>query len=137
MTILESSLTGGGSLVQLAPDLLALERRSGGGINSYEIDTVAMTAGVEGAVLTLTGKYAVSYLDLRSLVSESMTCRMVVDSVEIWDSTITTSTNWSIYNTITDQNFLPAFEVKASLVLYLTTTTDTSIDVYHSEVKTL
>jgi len=128
-------LTVQGVPIQLAPDLLALERR--GGIAMYESDTVAMVAGVESAVLTLSGKYTVNYLELRSLIAESMTVRMVLDSVEIYDSTITTGSAWSIYNTITDQNFLPAFQVTSTLVLYLTTTTDTSIDVYHSEVKTL
>lgn len=130
-------LTVQGVPIQLAPDLLALERRSGGGVSMYEVDTVTMVAGVESAILTLTGKYSTSYLELRSLVSESMRVRMELDGVEIWDSTITTGSTWSLYNAIADQNFLPAFQVNSSLVLYLTTTTDTSIDVYHSEVKTL
>jgi hypothetical protein len=126
-------LTVQGVPIQLAPDLLALERRS----VMYETDTVAMVAGVESAVLTLSDKYAVNYLELRGLIAESMTVRMEVDSVEIWNSTITTGSTWSLYNTLADQNFLPAFQVNSSLVLYLTTTTDTSIDMYHSEVKIL
>jgi len=103
----------------------------------YEVDTVAMVAGVESAVLTLSGKYTVNFLELRNLIAESMTVRMVLDSVEIYDSTITTGSVWSIYNTLADQNFLPAFQVTSTLVLYLTTTTDTSISLYHSEVKVL
>ena len=130
-------LTVQGVPIQLAPDLLALERRSAGGIAMYEDETVAMVAGVESAVLTLSGKYTVNYLELRNLIAESMTVRMVLDSVEIYDSTITTGTVWSIYNTLADQNAAPAFQVKSSLVVYLTTTTDTSIGMYHSEVKVL
>jgi hypothetical protein len=130
-------LTVQGVPIQLAPDLLALERRSGGGVNMYEADVVTMVAGVENAILTLTGKYAVSYLELRSLAAESMTVRLVKDSVEVWDSTITTGPNWALYNTLGSQSSLPAFQVGSELVLYLTTTTDTSIAIYHSEVKTL
>jgi len=130
-------LTVQGIPIQLAPDLLALERRAANGINMYEIDTVAMVAGVESAVLTLSGKYTVNYLELRSLIAESMTVRMVLDSIEIYDSTITTGSVWSIYNSLANQNAAPAFQVGSSLVVYLTTTTDTSIDIFHSEVKTL
>ena len=126
----------GGALIKLAPDLLALERRAQA--NMYESDNVTMVAGVENEILTLTGKYAVSFLELRSLVLESMTVRMEVNGTPIWNSTKTlTASNWSLHNALIDQNFLPAFQVNSSFSLFLTTTSDTSIDLFHTETKTL
>ena len=133
-----STIAGsGGVLIQLAPDLLALERR--GQQLNYESNTsIVMVAGVENEILTLTGKYAVSFLELRSLVLESMTVRMEVNGTPIWNSTKTlTASNWSLHNALIDQNFLPAFQVNSSLSLFLTTTSDTSIDLFHTETKTL
>jgi hypothetical protein len=127
-------LTVQGVPIQLAPDLLALERRGQG--DMYESEAVTMVGGVESAVLTLTGKYAVTYLELRDLINESMRLRIVIDSVEITDSTVTlASSNWSLYNTLAKQSELPPFQVASSLVIYLTTTTDTAVGIYHSEVK--
>tara|TARA_R110000850_G_scaffold154536_3_gene277992 strand:+ start:7400 stop:7810 length:411 start_codon:yes stop_codon:yes gene_type:complete len=136
MTINTANFGGDNALIRLAPDLLNLEQRLSS-TAMYKRETVTMVAGVESAILTLTGKYAVAFLELRELVSESMTARMVVDGVEIWDSTITTGSAWALYNELSNQNFLPPFQAASTLTLYLTTTTDTSVEIYHSEVKLL
>ena len=130
-------LTVQGVPIQLAPDLLALERRGQQSNYASEL-SIAMVAGVENEILTLPGKYAVSFLELRSLALESMTVRMEVNGTPIWNSTKTlTASNWSLHNTLEDQNSLPAFQVNSSLSLFLTTTSDTDIDLFHTETKTI
>jgi hypothetical protein len=128
----------GGALVKLAPDLLALERRS----NSvpYEQETIPMVAGVEKEILAYSVKTAVSFIFLQGLALESMTCRMLVDGIEIWDSTVTLGdSTWALYGDIVSgQPFRnTAFQVTSSLSLLLTTTTDTSIVVDHIGTKIL
>jgi hypothetical protein len=135
MTINTSNFGGDNALIRLSPDLLALERRVNSTVMHEEV-TLTMVAGVENAILTLTGKHAVSCLELSSLVAESMTVRLVVDTVEIWDATVTVAgTEWSLYNELAEQNILPAFQVTSSLVLYLTTTTDLSVKLDSTAIK--
>ena len=130
-------LTVEGVPIQLAPDLTMLEDKVS--VAMYTTLTgIVMVAGVEKEILTMTGKFAVSYLELRALLLESMTIRMEIDGVEIWDSTrIMTSSNFPLWSVLADQNQLGAFQVGSSLKLFLTTTTDTDVDLFYTARKVL
>ena len=86
MTINTSSL-GGGGLPRLAPDLTWPSSKAIGLVGYTTISGINGTTGGLVTVLSLSGKYAVSLIRLTSLVSESITLKLTVDGVVIWNNT--------------------------------------------------
>lgn len=131
-------LTVQGVPIELDVDLLAWEQTPLS--LPYDQKDVVMVAGVEKEILTLTGKHAVSLLELSLLVNENMTVRLVVNGVEVRNSTSAiTSAEWALYNSAdpTSNSLLPAFQVQTSLSLFLTTTSDLSVRLKYIAIKTL
>jgi len=131
-------LTVQGVPIELDVDLTAWERSSSS--VQYDFTTEVMVAGVEKEILALSGKYAVSLLELTGLVNESMTVRMLINGVEVRDSTmVITSAVWNLHGSRASSvpALMPAFQVGTSLSLLLTTTSDLSINLNYIAIKTL
>lgn len=90
-TSLKQAFSGGGGIIQLQPDLTG----SGQGV----VDITA--TGVEQVALSLSGRYAVSVLQLETGTVDPCTIVMIVDGVTILNTTVTASSNtndiYSIY----------------------------------------
>ena len=128
MTIKLSGISGGGGLPKLAPDLdypnRFIEIRP-----QRQVIVSIPSPGVDYAtVLSLTGKFVISSLQLTGLINEFWNFRLTIDGVVIWDAgqgisnaTIQilggASTVFTDTSIICDSSFL--FEVRS--------TTDTSI----------
>lgn len=128
MTIKLSGISGGGGLPKLAPDLTYpstfLEVRP-----QRQVIVSIPNPGVDYAtVLSLTGKFVISSLQLTGLLSEFWNFRLTIDGVVIWDDGKNfsnanaqilggASTGFTDTSIICDSSFL--FEVRS--------TTDTSV----------
>ena len=120
---------GGGGLPQLAPDLTYPSSRLTASSTWQRIAAINASAGLTTA-LSLTGKYAVTYLLFRSLSSESVTVKLTIDGVVIWNDTFTTATTMALFgnNSSTGAGSEEVLQCNSSLLLEIQTATDTSID---------
>lgn len=121
------SVSGGGGLPELAPDLTFPSSLSAG-VAYKETTGIDATSGLT-TLLSLTGKHMISLLEIRSLISESITVKLTVDSVVIWNDTFALSSTvlfllGSNSSTSTSADF---FSCNSSFLLELQTTTDTDV----------
>lgn len=121
MTILLSSF-GGGGLPRLAPDLnFPLERASGA--STLKSVNLTPTPGTPEAALSLSGKWAVNFLEFLGLTSEALTIKLTVDGVIIWNSTVPPATTQHLLG---EQNTNEAYQCESSFLLEITTISTTS-----------
>ena len=123
MTILISSLGACGSLPQLAPDLSfpANLNANDGVITVTNIDG---SSGLTTA-LSLSGKWSISLLRFQNLTSESITVKMTVDGVVIWNTSLTPpSSILTLLGHIGTSSTREFFQCESSLLLEIQTTTD-------------
>lgn len=119
------SLVGGGGRPRLAPELSYPSALSPG--NLYKQVTIN-PAGVLTTALSLTGKWQIGLMEFGNLTAETVTVKMSVDGVLIWDSTFTCSISIPLNGRITNnQPMASDFECQSSLLLELRTATDTSV----------
>lgn len=123
-------LNAGGAGFKLAPDLDFPSRLVGK--NGVEVVTIDPSAGLATA-LSLTGKWAVSYLVFSGLTAETVTVELTVDGVTVWNSTFTTSdTALSLLgytgSTTTGSINDAIITCDTSLVLRISTATDNSVN---------
>lgn len=84
-SVLLSSITGGGGGINLAPELtFPLKSRAGTSSSASNVDTsVGLTQ-----MLSLTGRFSVSFLELSQLTaSDATTVKLTVDGVVVWNDT--------------------------------------------------
>lgn len=125
MTILLSSLGGGGGLPQLAPDLSfpANINANDGAITVTNIDG---SSGLTTA-LSLSGKWSIGLLRFQSLTSESITIKLTVDGVVIWNTALTPpSSNLVLLGNTSTSSTREFFQCESSLLLEIQTTTDSN-----------
>ena len=132
MSELLSSITGGGGLPQLAPDLTY---PSSLGVNRgyVWVTGIDASAGLTTA-LSLTGKFAIDLLQFVGLTNESITVKLTVDGVIIWNDTyVTGATTLRLFglNESGGEDTPSTMQCNESLLLEIQTTTDTSIDLYY------
>jgi len=85
--LLSSVTGGGGGGIKLAPDLTFPSSIIG--VAGYtRISGIDGSSGLTPA-LSLSGKFVIDLLEFSSLASETMTFRLTVDTVPIWDDTFT------------------------------------------------
>ena len=122
---------GSGGLPKLAPNLTwpsSLASNNGsvfiGAINAV---------GSLTTVLSLTGKYAIDLLRFDGLASESMTFKLTIDGVVIWNDTFSPSAGLRLFgsNTATNSSTPSTMQCDASLLLEVQTTADASIGLYY------
>jgi hypothetical protein len=92
---------------------------------------ITVVAGVDSTLLTLTGKFSISYLDIFNLVSEAVTIKLTVDGVIIWNSVPTNGTTQHLFgaevNSTGTQQITENMQCNESLLLEINTTSDTSV----------
>lgn len=124
-----STVVGGASgLPQLAPDLTYPSTLSG----SSGFVTVAGIDGSSGltTALSLSGKFAIDLLYFAGLALESMTFKLTVDGVVIWNSSFSVSgTSLSLFGAFNSaaNSTTSSMQCKNSLLLEIQTTSDTSV----------
>ena len=127
-----NSLVGGSSFLKLAPDV-------GGYISQTDssISEKILISGIDGSsglttAVSLTGKYAISYLRFSALSNESTTVKMTVDGEVIYNDTRSTiaSNQWFIFGG--ESESLPFFTCDSSFLLEIQTTSDSSVNLFYS-----
>ena len=117
--------TDGGGLPQLAPDLTFPASVTGGrstrfisGINAFNALTTAVS---------FSGKHLVSYLVFTGLTAETVTIKLTIDGVVIWNSTFTSPTTLQLLGD-GNPSYTEPFESKESFLLEIQTTSDTNVN---------
>ena len=118
--------SGGSALPKLAPDLTwptDMENNVG-----YErISGIDGSAGLVTA-LSLTGKFMISLLQFTSILTESITYKLTIDGVVIWNGAAATGTVKKLLGSKSGPNEVSnSIQCDASLLLEVQTTTDTNV----------
>ncbi|RKZ97224.1 MAG: hypothetical protein DRQ42_09815 [Gammaproteobacteria bacterium] len=129
MTVLTSGfLQNSGASLRFAPDLTWPSRVTSAGVETAA--ALDMSGSLQTA-LELTGKYAISYLNLYNLTAEVCTIKLTVDGVVIWNATFTPGTTLPLLGSIAGQangNNDMVMQCDSSFLLEIQTAADTSID---------
>lgn len=88
---LSTVIGGGGSLPRLAPDLTYPGDRVSSNAPYIQVTGIDASSGLT-TLLSLTGKFSITYLELNQLIAENNTCKLTVDGVVIWNDTYATQT---------------------------------------------
>ena len=115
----------GGNLTQLAPDLTYPSDLTS------TVNTVITVSGIDAqgsltTILSLSGKFSIPLLALSALTAETITIKLTVDSVVIWNDTFTSSTTLTLLGKLGD--YREPIQCNSTFLLELETATDTSID---------
>lgn len=132
MTIEVGGAAGG--LPKLAPDLTYPSNKSSN--KNYVYISGINAVGSLTTALSLTGKFSVSYLALGSVAAETITVKLTVDGVVIWNdtyaNTATAINNFiGTFENLSDGAAEQAIQCESSFLLELQTTADTSVNVLY------
>ena len=130
-SLLSSVTGGGGSGVQLAPDL-TFPSSINSAAGSITITAIDGSSGLVTA-LSLSGKFIIDLLKLEDLIVEAITVKLTIDGVVIWNDSFTpTNTDLILLgsDSLTGSGISSASSIacNASLLLELQTATDTDVD---------
>lgn len=122
-----SSVTGGGGLPKLAPDLTYPSSLANafGFVRVTGIDP----SGSLTPILSLTGKYAIDLIALDNMTIENISVKLTIDGVVIWnDSFALGATNIQLFGSKTKTNTTVSstMQCESSLLLELETIAQTS-----------
>jgi len=119
----------GGGLPRLAPNLTFP------GDRPATDGTGQVVTGIDASsrlttVLSLTGKYVISYIVLSALTAESNTSKLTIDGVVIWSDTYTTGTSDALFGSVETNaaGISESIQCESSFLLEYQTATDTSIN---------
>jgi hypothetical protein len=129
MTINTSNF-GDGGLPRLAPDLTFPSAKNSDLI-AKEVTGINGSAGMVTA-LSLTGKFVISRLNFSSVLAETVTIKLTIDSVVIWDASFTASTTGialigGVATSVSNPPLDFPIQCNLSLLLEIQTTTDTNV----------
>lgn len=128
----------GGGPVRLAPDLTYPSSKSSATSNFSSDTNIAVVGGALSTVKSLTGKYAISYLNASNLLSESMTWKLTVDGVVVWNSVGSGAGTELLLGSLNNSaNISEVIGCNSSFLLEVTTTSDTLIDLDYLARKTI
>lgn len=127
------SVSGGGGLPELAPDLTFPSNFAGTSAGYISITGINAVGSLTTA-LSLTGKFSIDLLMFENLTAESVTVKLTVDSVIIWNDTFTASAAavrlFGGRNT-SGTDVVSTMQCKSSLLLEIQTLTDASINLIY------
>lgn len=132
MTIKLSQQGGGGGVPVLAPDLSWPSSKIATD-DGYKQITGINAVGSLTTALNLTGKHTVSFLRFTGLSAESMTFKLTVDSVVLWnDATLSAFTGNELLllgsgEGLTASTFSEVYSCNESFLLEVQTTADPNI----------
>jgi hypothetical protein len=115
-----------GDGIMLAPDLTFPSSRVSSA-NYVRVDGIDASGGLT-SVLSLTGKFSVDLARLALLTAETITVKLTVDSVVVWNDTFTPPTSLPLIGSVSgvvDMN--PSVICQESFLLEVQTATDPSI----------
>lgn len=121
-----SKSSGGGALPSLAVDLDYPSTAMTGSAAYKQIAAINASAALT-EVLGLSGKFVISFLELVNLTAESITVKLTVDGVVVWNDTFICSTTLRLWNASLGESQRPSFKCESSFSLEVKTTTDTDI----------
>jgi len=130
MALLNSITGGGGSGFKLAPDLAFPSRLTpSGGYATVTVDP----SGALTTMLSLTGNWLINGLYLSGFLAETVTVKLTIDGVVIWNDTFTPATTLHL-NTMIDSSAPNGTDIvcMTSFLLELQTATDTSVSLFYS-----
>lgn len=123
-TKLSNIAGGGGSLPRLAQDLTYPSDKDAAAGTIKRI-VVPVVAGVKTTTLSLTGEWKINFIEYDSLIAEAMTHKLTIDGGVIWNSVGQSGTTERLLGSQID--IQEAIKCSESLLLEITTTTDTSV----------
>ena len=129
MSALLSSITGGGGIPKLAPDLDLPSRltESSNGQETVNVDP----SGVLTTVLSLSGKFAIYYMQFQGLpTTENVVIKVTVDGTVIHNDTYTPAVATLRLYANASAVGLPGFACGSTLLVEVQTITDTSVDFF-------
>jgi len=95
--------------------------------NTFQTVTIN-PVGVLTTALSLTGRFAISFLVFRSLTAEPITVKLTIDGEVIWDSTfVTQATLPLLVGGTSNVEPSPIIICESSFLLEIQTTTDNSV----------
>ena len=120
-----TSVAGGGGLPRLAPDLTFPSTRST--TNAYT-RVILNPVGSLTTALSLSGKFYIGLLQFGSLTSETITIKLTVDGVVVWNDTYICGSSVPLLgnNAATGANS-DAMMCNSSFLLEIQTATDSSV----------
>ena len=123
----------GGGLPQLAPDLTYPADRKNLNVKTYKEITGIDASGGLTTALSLTGKFAVSLANFLNTTAESMTIKLTIDSVVIWNATFlaTSGAQYILGDSGGGNGVAETILCNDSLLLEVQTTADTSINLQY------
>jgi len=133
MTLSANTIFGGGSGIRLAPDLTfpsTINLPASGIVGVTGVNTTAALTEMLG----LSGKYAIEYIELFSLTTESAQIKLTIDGVIIWNDTFVLPGTSLLLCGAQDAGVAAAtaglsFICNTSFSLEVQMSTDTSIDI--------
>ena len=126
--IITIKVGGGGGLPKLAPDLTYPDSKATN--NNYISVTGIDATGALTTLLSLTGKYAITWFQIQNMLAEAVTVKLTIDGVVIWNESYTNGgTGQSNFFGSPDNQagVTEAMECNDSLLFELQTTTDTNV----------
>lgn len=120
-----NSIAGGGGLIKLAPNLTYPGDLSAG--SSITQISLNPSTGLITA-LSLTGKFAIDTLSFTTMIAETVTVKLTIDGVVIWNDTFTSGTS---VQPLVQGNAAygpsPIITCDSSFLLEMQTATDTAV----------
>lgn len=131
-SVLLSSITGGGGLPQLAPDLTYPGDRGSTGLLSIDVTGIDVSGGVLQEILAATGKFELKYLVITAVsLSEAVSLKLTIDGEVKWNDsyTIDATTRDELIGGVggAQPTLLESYAVNESLSLEYATNADTNI----------
>ena len=120
----------GGGLPQLAPDLTYPSDKASSTTTYRIITSIDATAGLTTA-LALSGKWSVSNLYFSNMTTETVTIKLTVDDVVVWNDTFTSGTSERLLGATSVIPIPEAYGCKSSFLLEIQTATDNNIQLQY------
>ncbi len=125
MGLLRNSSSG--ALPQLAPDLTWPSDKVGATQNIKSI-TGINAVGALTTALSLTGKFYINYLNFNGLTAETITIKLTIDGVVLWNDTYTSSASELLFGTLNNGVAVAeSIRCNTSFLLEIQTLTDANV----------
>jgi len=120
-----STVMGDGVHSILAPDLDYPSAKNAG-LDTRKQFIFDASSGLT-SVLSLTGKYVISNLELSGLTTETITIKLTIDGATIWNDTFICSTSEDLFGS-NNNTFVPeTMQCNSSFLLEVQTATDNNV----------
>jgi len=118
----------GGGLPKLAPDLTYPSDKLVGGASYKRITGIDGSSALVTA-LSLSGKFYINFIRFSGLIAESMTFKLTIDGVIVWNNSFTVTATEVFLGTLPNStlSISETIQCDTSFLLEIQTTTDTDV----------